>query len=54
MIDNDRIDELTSLCVPVQQWLLRNGHPHTEVVISQSDAEVKEGLAMVKFSEGGD
>ena len=48
------LDELEGLAVAIQQWLLRNGNLHMEVVVTQTSVEVIESVARVHFVRGLD
>lgn len=45
VLTDKQIEELSELSKPLMDWLDRNFHPHTSVIISACDAEIVEGVA---------
>lgn len=41
---NDKRDELTMLVTPLCQWLHKNKHPHTKIIIDSTTYEMVEGV----------
>lgn len=42
-------EEFEKLAKPLNEWLQKNGHPHTQIIISFDGAEVVEGKISVPF-----
>lgn len=41
----------TDACRPLMAWLNENCHPHTSVAVTQTDAELSEGVCRVNTME---
>lgn len=44
-------EEFENICKPVMEWLNNNCHPHTIIAITQTDAELLEGVCFFKTTE---
>jgi len=42
-------NELIALCKPLNEWLHKNYHPHTKIIIETNNAEIVEGIMGVPF-----
>ena len=45
--------EFTELCKPLNEWLKKNCHPHTKIMIDTGGAEIVEGIMGVSFEVKG-
>ncbi len=43
-------EEFVKLAKPLNEWLQKNGHPHTQIIITFDSAEVVEGKMCVHFN----
>jgi hypothetical protein len=43
--------ELMDLCTPVIEWMNKNYHPHTKVIIESNGFELVEGLLAMEMLE---
>jgi hypothetical protein len=52
-MDNEKrevlMDEFKALCKPLNEWLQKNYHPHTKIIIETDSAEIVEGTMAVPF-----
>jgi len=44
VIDEKRHDEFNKLTEPLIEWLCKNYHPHSQIIIEQTHAELVEGV----------
>jgi hypothetical protein len=43
------MEEFRELCKPINEWLQKNYHPHTKIIIENDYAEIVEGTMAVHF-----
>lgn len=47
----EQVEAFKQAALPMQEWLLKNGHPHMGVAISVTGAELEEGVLQYFFEE---
>jgi len=49
-MDTEKLkEEFKELCKPLNEWLQKNYHPHTRIIIENDSAEIVEGIMAVSF-----
>ena len=49
-MDTEKLkEEFEELCKPLNEWLQKNYHPHTKIIIQNDSAEIVEGIMGVPF-----
>jgi hypothetical protein len=49
-MDTEKLkEEFKELCKPLNEWLQKNYHPHTRIIIDNDSAEIVEGTMAVSF-----
>ena len=51
MLKKEQFKEFEKVVKPVMKWLNENCHPHVEITIESTRAELKEGTAAIKTLE---
>ena len=51
MLKKKQFKEFEKVVKPVIKWLNENCHPHVEITIEPTRAELKEGIAAIKTME---
>ncbi len=51
IIGNEKAEEMLNAAKPLMKWLSENTHPHCEVKVTSTDAELLEGVARMKTEE---
>lgn len=49
----DKIEQFAELVKPVQQWLLKNYHPHSKVIVESTGATVVTDEMYIPLKVGG-
>ena len=47
--DYTKHEELSEMCKPLQEWLLKHFNPHTEIVIDVQGVSVKESTLFTRI-----
>jgi hypothetical protein len=49
-MDTEKLkEEFKELCKPLNEWLQKNYHPHTRIIIENDNAEIVEGIMGIPF-----
>jgi galactose-1-phosphate uridylyltransferase len=49
-MDTEKLkEEFKELCKPLNEWLQKNYHPHTRIIIENDHAEIVEGVMGIPF-----
>ena len=52
MLKKEQFKEFEKVVKPVMKWLSENCHPHVEITIDSTRAELKEGIVTTKIEVG--
>jgi len=48
-LNEEKLEEFKALCKPLNEWLQKNNHPHTIIVIENNSAHILEQKMGVPF-----